>query len=229
MSFEIRYATESDAPSLAEINIASFSHQPLWSNVSPSLEASVVFPYKLARCLERIRHSDAHILVAVDVSQPSEKVVGYASWSVPSVLPLPQSHRRRIELGEGGTATTESIEQLRPEGMQCGIYENIINMLKEEMGRCAGPTDITLDYLATLPEYQGQGVGSSLLRWGIKLVQELKQRILLVATTDGYPLYSKLGWRVLREIVVDYRELGGHGEQIFTLMVWDYCCATELS
>jgi GNAT superfamily N-acetyltransferase len=78
-----------------------------------------------------------------------------------------------------------------------------------------------LEFLATLPEYQGQGVGKTLLRWGMEQADKQQKRIYLEGTTEGLPLYVKSGWATLEKVGIDYRQWGGEGGQELTLMVRD--------
>jgi GNAT superfamily N-acetyltransferase len=78
-----------------------------------------------------------------------------------------------------------------------------------------------LDFLATLPEYQGQGYGSAILKWGIEKADATGSRIFLEATPEGVPLYLKYGWRHLEEVTVDYAEFGGAGVESYYMMIRD--------
>jgi GNAT superfamily N-acetyltransferase len=73
--------------------------------------------------------------------------------------------------------------------------------------------------LATLPEYQGQGVGTKLLEWGIQQAEGRNARIYLEATMDGYPLYCKYGWQRLEDLNLDFAQYGGTGKAQFVLMM----------
>lgn len=78
-----------------------------------------------------------------------------------------------------------------------------------------------LEFIATLPQHQGQGVGKALLRWGIERAEAEHRRIYLEATMEGLPVYEKSGWRALEQVDIDYTRWGGQGEQTLTLMVRD--------
>lgn len=75
-----------------------------------------------------------------------------------------------------------------------------------------------LDFLATLPQYQGRGVASAIVKWGIEQAEERRTGIFLEATLDGYALYRKYGWEDVYELIVEYEPLGGEGSQRFMLM-----------
>ena len=62
--------------------------------------------------------------------------------------------------------------------------------------------------MMTLPEYQGQGLASMLLRQGLKEIDAQGRRCYLEATPVGLPIYIHLGWKVVDEIKID---LGAYG------------------
>ena len=80
---------------------------------------------------------------------------------------------------------------------------------------------LVLDLLATLPGYQGQGIGTAMLRWGMAKADEWQTRIYLEATPAGYPVYIKHGWRVVEEIRLDFSQHGGVGSEPFLVMMRD--------
>jgi predicted N-acetyltransferase YhbS len=82
-------------------------------------------------------------------------------------------------------------------------------------------TRAVLEFLATRPDQQGRGVGKALLRWGMDHADKQQRRIYLEATTPGFPLYAKMGWKPLEEAEIDYARWGGEGKQVLTLMARD--------
>lgn len=80
---------------------------------------------------------------------------------------------------------------------------------------------IVLDLLGTLPEYQGRGIGSAMLKWGMEKADAWQTRIFLEATPEGVSLYIKNGWKPLEEVTLDYRPFGGVGSESFVLMMRD--------
>lgn len=77
------------------------------------------------------------------------------------------------------------------------------------------------DFPATLPAYRGRGIGTELLRWGIKMADSLQTRIYLEATSAGLPLYHKYGWQQVEELMLDLELYGDVGKEAFTLMIRD--------
>lgn len=78
-----------------------------------------------------------------------------------------------------------------------------------------------LDLLATLPGYQGRGIGSAMLRWGLSQADARECRVYLEATGEGYPLYIKHGFRAVEEITLDRGQFGGVGTETFAIMIRD--------
>lgn len=87
-------------------------------------------------------------------------------------------------------------------------------------GFCSNRSSV-LDLLATLPEYQGRGFGSAILKWGTNKADASQSRIFLEGTPEGVPVYLKHGWKILEEVVMDYTLFGSVGQESFFLMMRD--------
>ncbi|OOF98058.1 hypothetical protein ASPCADRAFT_205328 [Aspergillus carbonarius ITEM 5010] len=219
MPFTIRPATEHDAPELAHINIASFRHQPFWTNFlptsSPTTDLQTALQLKTARCLSKLIAPDVHVLVATDTT--TNKIIGYARWAFPARDPETST----VELSpEGkGLVGEYSNGKALPEGMRQDVYDAFWKMLKEKSEVWVREGDFVLEFLATLPEAQGKGVGTALLKWGMEQADKRNARVYLEATTDGYALYRKFGWEELEVMEMDFTEFGGVGAQKWFAMM----------
>ncbi|KAL4886881.1 acyl-CoA N-acyltransferase [Aspergillus karnatakaensis] len=214
----LRPAIPSDAPSLAAINIKSFANSPFIANAFPNIPYDVVRPLKERRYLQKMSHPLTHVIVAVD--EESGEVIGCSRWVIPtaegkSAKELLQEETEK-EKGKGAGAAAEI-----PEGTNHEVYEGFFGILKDKADVHLGGEDIVLEFLATHPARQGQGVGKALLAWGISQADKLQKRIYLEGTTEGYPLYAKSGWATLEKISIDYTRWGGEGAQELTLMMRD--------
>lgn len=71
-----------------------------------------------------------------------------------------------------------------------------------------GKAFFLMGILVTMPEYQGKGIGSSLLRWGLEVADEKGVECWIDASPMGVELYKRLGF-----VEVDYIdvELGAYG------------------
>ena len=61
------------------------------------------------------------------------------------------------------------------------------------------------------PEYQRQGIGSLLLKWGVKKADELGANIWLTSTPKAASTYERNGWKVMERYEVDLGRHGGEG------------------
>lgn len=68
-----------------------------------------------------------------------------------------------------------------------------------------------LSFLFVDPAYQRQGIGSSLLQWGLKKADELGAKLWVTSTPDAFRTYAKAGWGVREIHEVDLRKYGGEG------------------
>ncbi|GAT25851.1 GNAT family acetyltransferase [Aspergillus luchuensis] len=213
MPFTIRYATEQDAPHLANINVVSFNHQALWSALFPNVDVPGTLPLKTARCLDKLRSPQVHVVVAVD--DDSGKVIGYSRWWFPT-----DYDTSVVELSSEGldALTAHDNGKAYPEGLNMEAYQAFKDLLADLQRAYLEEDDIMLEFLATLPEAQGNGVGTALLKWGIERADARNARVYLEATKDGYPLYWKHGWRDLQVAGLDFTKYGSTGSQEWVAM-----------
>lgn len=61
------------------------------------------------------------------------------------------------------------------------------------------------------PEYQRLGIGTQLLKWGVKKADELKAKIWITSTPQAVRTYEKNGWKVVERHEVILENYGGHG------------------
>ena len=67
---------------------------------------------------------------------------------------------------------------------------------------------ISLAPMAVLPEYQGQGIGSALVRWGLDACKSLGHRIIIVlGHTEYYPRFG-FSAELAKDLVCPYGEVG---------------------
>ena len=68
--------------------------------------------------------------------------------------------------------------------------------------------DEVLRAIATLPEYQGKGCATALLKAGLAKVDAEDRKAFLEATPQGHGLYIKFGWKDVDEMAFDLRKYG---------------------
>ncbi|OJK04029.1 hypothetical protein ASPACDRAFT_1852943 [Aspergillus aculeatus ATCC 16872] len=209
--YAIRPATEPDAPHLAHINITAFEPTPFWRNLFPALDRTATYPLKLARTLTKLADGASHLLVAEDAS--TGQIVGYARWTVPGPPAHPSSGELSPENQHLVTTFRQAGAGALPPGTNLAVHTRFWGELERLKAKYLREGDFVLEFLATLPEAQGQGVASGLLRWGLERADARNARVYLEATEEGYPVYRKYGWRDLEVLELDFAELGGRSER----------------
>lgn len=76
-------------------------------------------------------------------------------------------------------------------------------------------------FLITDPEYQRRGLGARLLNVGLDLADAEGKKSYIEATSEGHPLYLKLGWRDVDRFDVDFNKYGGERPGTTWIMMRD--------
>jgi allophanate hydrolase len=85
---------------------------------------------------------------------------------------------------------------------------------------------VVLSFIATLPEYQGQGVGTMLTQWGLTRAKADNIPVYLDSTLSASPMYRKLGFVALDGFSMSLPGKDGTGgpfiyEELGMLRSWD--------
>ncbi|KAL4971018.1 GNAT family N-acetyltransferase [Aspergillus stella-maris] len=231
MNILIRPSIPSDAPALAEINIVAFADQGFVGNAFPNIPYNAIHPLKCRRYLQKMAHPQTEVISAVD--SDSGEILGCARWVFPSDKPgegaaelmSDAAAKEKEAVGANGAGAgaqgQEGPGPQLPEGTNREIYDGFFQILKDSARGHLRDDDIVLEFIATHPRHQGRGVGKALLTWGIERAEKAGKRIYLEATSEGYPVYVKSGWRALARVEIDYERWGGVGTQALTLMARD--------
>jgi GNAT superfamily N-acetyltransferase len=75
---------------------------------------------------------------------------------------------------------------------------------------------LDVQLLATDPAYQRRGLASKLLKQVLDLADREATKAYIEATLAGYPVYERLGYKVVDIVEVDLSKWGGKGEPNFS-------------
>jgi GNAT superfamily N-acetyltransferase len=209
-----------DFNQLARLNYLGFNGTPvnqlMFGNQSEEEQAGHCLQY-LRKCLD---DPSCKLTKAVVDGQ----TVGFAQWHY-YVEPMPVEDELPSNWGPGAN------------GLLCDVFFGSMKRVrKAQMGgkRCAGKqiccahtysdsdSDSDLSVLAilvTAPEFQGQGVGSLLLKDGLRVADREMLPTWLEASAKGRSLYQKLGFEDVEDIVIDLGKYGGDGVNTTVCMV----------
>ncbi|KAH1984564.1 hypothetical protein KXV33_003593 [Aspergillus fumigatus] len=140
MTTTIRYATEADAPAIAELNIICFQDGPMYRNMLPNIDPLSATPMKLSRTYDKLANPRMHVLVATDPT--SNQILGCARWLMPDASAHWRDESEMAILSDDARAKAAQMTQLRPAGMNVAVYEGLFKALEEMRGKYVREGDI---------------------------------------------------------------------------------------
>jgi hypothetical protein len=126
MAFQILYAEESDAPSLAKINTLSFQGRGFLSQVFPETTQEGLQAYKSIYTMKHLANPQLHVLKVADPTCGT--TVGYARWHIPESL-YPRTNLP--VLSEQAQEAARDFLQFTPRPMNEQLYGAFRGLLEE--------------------------------------------------------------------------------------------------
>ena len=83
---------------------------------------------------------------------------------------------------------------------------------------CENMTTV-LTIICTHPDYQRQGAATAMVRWGIQRAEELGIPLYLDASPAGRPVYERLGFHYLQDLVFETDKWGGQKDYVLACMI----------
>lgn len=80
---------------------------------------------------------------------------------------------------------------------------------------------VVLGLLCVHREAQRQGVGAALVQWGLNWSAEENLPAYLEASTAGFPLYQKLGFKKIDTMIVKAEDWNGDRDLQYNVMLHD--------
>ncbi|KAF4548975.1 Hypothetical protein D9617_24g016890 [Elsinoe fawcettii] len=219
--------TLSDRAAIAEIIAKANFDDPYGQTVWPgsTIESRTAGAYaRLARTFIHPGHWFRKVTV-------DGKPIAYAQWTLP--IALWQRMNAENNGGMDGESGEEAKKRFKKEaedscdspGWPTGLRRDVVEACSPAMERAhekvfrSDEDFIFLDQVKTLPEYQGKGAGSLLVRWGAELADREGLPTRLEATPFGRGLYEKYNFEKLIEVHHDVSRFGGPAKYTHTLMV----------
>lgn len=105
------------------------------------------------------------------------------------------------------------------EGANLGLIDTFMGeMRRREAKWMEGKRYCLMQSLCVLPKYQGKGLGTRMLQWGLEIADREGVECWIDASPMGLGLYKKLGWKEVGEIKVDLRDWGGKKGHVETVV-----------
>ncbi|KAB8254114.1 hypothetical protein BDV32DRAFT_157330 [Aspergillus pseudonomiae] len=187
MPIEILTAASDDGAVLADVFFAAFNTDFDRRILPPTPDVRDWLAAKFNRVSngQYVNPTGSVLIKAVDTA--TGDVVGFAQWKLPSP-----------ELPSPGENTEKEKKVLWPKSGDTALCKKHFNAMHEKEEELMGSTPhLSLDMLATHPNFGGRGIGSQLLGWGLEEADIDRKPTFLTATAAGKPLYEKKGFQVV--------------------------------
>ncbi|GAB1319522.1 hypothetical protein MFIFM68171_09732 [Madurella fahalii] len=194
---EPRLGGLSDVDSVTDVFIRAMPDDPQWDYRFPGRHQYPEDHYKFTRMLiERFLDPtyDDWVVVVREVSlEPGNGKKSIVSFAVYRRNPSNESRDpfKWVEEHGGSTRKDANHEHFN------AFWERQVQAYNQYFGDM-GNDQIHLQILATLPKFRCRGHGSSLCRWGMRVVlKDRLERISVMASPMGSTLYSSLGFNTV--------------------------------
>ncbi|OQE36980.1 hypothetical protein PENCOP_c011G02907 [Penicillium coprophilum] len=182
MSLEVYPASPADAPALTQVFYGAFrSHvdTAMFPNTPDGTEWwENVFSTAIARS---VAGESNEIFFKVTEGSESGPIVAFAKWKR---LTSPADHDRHEE------------QIVWPPSSDKELCDRFFWGMETQHEKWMGDRPhYYLDMLGVHPSYQGKGLGSKLLKWGLMRADAEGVEVYLAASPLGRPLYAKYGFR----------------------------------
>ncbi|PYH89687.1 acetyltransferase, GNAT family [Aspergillus ellipticus CBS 707.79] len=192
---EVSLAEPSDSAALTEVFLRAFSDD---FNLrlfpcTPDVRSWWVEHFRRDIELARSQHPSCAVLKVVG---EGGVIAGFAKWQLPFVSASSATNGEEAKVHWPASSDSELCDR---------FFGDIHAERQKKMG---GQPHYYLDMLGTSPDFNGRGIGSALLRWGLERADEAGVDTFLASTPQGRPLYEKYGFGVVREweVIPGYRQ-----------------------
>jgi GNAT superfamily N-acetyltransferase len=159
----------------------------------------------IAKHLERMATPEFVYHKAVDAENPSGPILGVAAWYW---VKDPHTSKQNIPWGDPSPEVH----------LEC--YDASLGVLRRwrlDYFREHNQPFIYMAILTVVPEVQRRGVGSTLLREGLKEADRRGLPAFIEASPAGLGLYKKFGWEEMLKTTVNLKDFGGEDVECVTV------------
>ncbi|PTB66812.1 hypothetical protein BBK36DRAFT_1117632 [Trichoderma citrinoviride] len=214
--------------------MSAFWQDPNWvltwrnTTLEKHIEATARrYPRRLISDRATSRHQKA-------VDTETGRLVGYARWILPKSYATTADGEPVWPEALGPLVGKEEEEEIKriaeatpwnPSHDTDALDDKVTEIKNELMQK---KQYLCLDYLAVHPENQGKGIATLLVQSGMKEAAKLGLDIFVLAFRPAWGVYSRLGFRVERELVQDDSMYGGDGNYGVRYMIYEQPVKAEV-
>ncbi|KAI1065116.1 hypothetical protein LB507_000938 [Fusarium sp. FIESC RH6] len=208
MTFEIVVPSEKETPGVADTFFTAMDINLLMHAQFPTPRSKeFMHGWILKDTMDHVQSADKGVLVARDIE--TGKIAGFAKWNI----------QRQPRLGEEDHDDEEFPDYCRRQYL--GPYAALTKSKRDIVLGEKPYYHVT--YLCTDPDFNGRGIGSTLLRRVQAQAAAENMPVILEATMNAVPFYEKLGYQIREELEMTLPARGSdkpteHYEE--RIMVW---------
>ncbi|KAI1136200.1 acyl-CoA N-acyltransferase [Hypoxylon sp. FL0543] len=242
-AFSMSRCTTADVDAIAKIYYEAFETDPRngfwWSP-----DKAAMYAWMKRRILRKMADRSTRHFKVTDAQ--SGKLVAFARWDIPEGYgavfgepteadPEPVDVSQTVAAGEGAEGvpqggenapvTTAPVDVITPPKTDipdgappdlCQIFFDALSNMSEKQN---AKTMLGLSLLCTSPAYFGKGAAKALMFPMLNLADAHGLKTYLEATPGGKPVYEKLGFKEVDELVFDLKKLTGKFEDVYKLSI----------
>ncbi|KAG4433712.1 hypothetical protein IFR05_010793 [Cadophora sp. M221] len=205
MPFTILPVSTDDAADLSQVMMRAFSRDPHWALLWSSMPLEDIITDNTNRLRRNIINGRDQKRHQKAVDPVTGEVVGPVDWLEAQVPEPNKEDREGFERNYSQYTVDGKIKGLNYEIMTA--LSPLLEDTEEEILKTAGPC-LVLDYICTAPHYQDRGVGSDLVRSGIKVAEDAGLKCYVMSTPAGLRLCESHGFKRVKTIVQDDSKWG---------------------
>ncbi|CAI7593773.1 unnamed protein product [Penicillium manginii] len=192
MAFEVQTASPGDSPRFTEAFLSTFSDDFNRTMFPDNPEVRAFLESTMLQVNSEHKHE---ILLKVTDPSNADAVAAFAKWIRPIAstdsAAGANAHQDRHENPVSTRWPASSDEKL------CEMFFGTMAKHHEEL--MEGRPHYYLELLGVHPSYQGRGLASKLLKWGLARADEEGVEVYLSSSPEGKPLYDKNGFQETKD------------------------------
>lgn len=201
--YRVEEGTPADASDFCSIYMSAFGTNPvnLWMFPRASCTYESEWDWNISRFTKKLTSPPPGMRHFKVVHVPTGKTACFGRWVFPhEVTEEERKAEEEAEAHEGGEADW-------PVGANVAACKEFFGALGASQKKWVKPEDMyVMGLLGTDPAFHRKGLATMLLKHVLDMADREGKKVYIEATKDGFPVYERLGWKVIDRITLTLDE-----------------------